>query len=297
MYKPSQCLQVIIIILLIIIVAVIIYSYWDFYSANNELFKGDTGKNNASRSVSRPSSTGAIKSHPQMRSQSHQQVRPQNHPQFKGQGQVQGHAQINHQMSGQKQPGNIVKQAGPINQQTKDQIKNQLQNRQAGTATTATATGTTGVAAASATIVGDQVNQISSNENDQINQDNQTNQANQPAAPTTAMISSPSITKNDRPEQGIYKFVVYHMNGCGPCQNIMVVKSERNGLTKFDMLKNIYASNPNVQILDFQYQRDAEANKYNGFPVVKLITPDDEIEYNGPRTVQSMADFINKNIN
>lgn len=97
--------------------------------------------------------------------------------------------------------------------------------------------------------------------------------------------------KTDTPSPDVVKFIVYHMQGCGHCHDIMSVK-QSNGSTKFEEIQKIFASDPRVQIIDFQYGRDKEASKYNSFPVVKIVKVDGDEEYNGPRDVQSMTRFI-----
>jgi hypothetical protein len=268
--NPSpKSLQIIIIILLLIIVGVIIYSYWDFYSCNKELFPA-SNSNRPTQQHTQQRSQQHSQQHTQQRSQQIMQKPAQQIMQKPGQVmQKQGQPAI------QKPSQQAGQQAGQqIRQQAGQQIRQQAGQQ-----------------------AGQQVRQqISQQTDQQANQSIQATQANnQMPMINSNTASRMSYTKNDKPEQGIYKFAVYHMEGCGHCSDVMSVKSEKNNAIKFETLKNIFGQNPNIQILDFQYQRDQEANKYNAFPVIKLITPDDEIEYNGPRTVRDMAQFIKDN--
>lgn len=98
------------------------------------------------------------------------------------------------------------------------------------------------------------------------------------------------------PESKSIKFIIYYMHGCGYCNDIMVDK-QANGMTKFEELKKIFSTNPQIKFLDFMYGRDKEANQYNSFPVIKIYKINGEIEYNGPRDVSSMANFIIQSYN
>lgn len=101
--------------------------------------------------------------------------------------------------------------------------------------------------------------------------------------------------KTDHPEKGILKFCIYHMNGCGHCEDIMSIP-QSNGLTKFEELKNRFKSNPSVKILDFKSGVDSEASKYRAFPVLMVIKEDFSAEYERERTVDGMENFIRKNM-
>lgn len=97
--------------------------------------------------------------------------------------------------------------------------------------------------------------------------------------------------KSVEKEPGITKLIVFHMRGCGHCVDIMEKKQENNK-TKFEHLIDIFAQDPSVQIMDFQYGRDREAEKYNGFPVILIVTGDGEEEYMGPREVPHIAKAV-----
>lgn len=92
-------------------------------------------------------------------------------------------------------------------------------------------------------------------------------------------------------EPGITKLIVFHMRGCGHCMDIMDRKQENNK-TKFEQLTDIFATDPSVQVMDFQYGRDKEAEKYNGFPVILMVTEEGEEEYQGPREVVNIAKAV-----
>ena len=85
------------------------------------------------------------------------------------------------------------------------------------------------------------------------------------------------------------------MPGCGHCHKIM--KEKNNGITIFEELVKRFANDPSVKIHDFEYGKDTEADKYNAFPVIKLITPAQEFEYHGARSVNDIEQFIKKNKN
>lgn len=98
--------------------------------------------------------------------------------------------------------------------------------------------------------------------------------------------------KNDKPEQGIVKLAIYHMDGCGHCHAIM----HRSGNDKslYEKLKDNYANDPKVKIYDFMAGRDKEADVYRFLPVIKIITINSSDEYNGPRDYNSIVEAINK---
>jgi hypothetical protein len=103
------------------------------------------------------------------------------------------------------------------------------------------------------------------------------------------------VAKSDKPENGVVKFCIYHMNGCGHCHDIMSIKQD-NGMTKFEELQQVFKDKPNVQILDFQHGKDSEASKFRAFPVIMLVKDGSNIEYNRDRTVEGMARFITQNL-
>ena len=99
---------------------------------------------------------------------------------------------------------------------------------------------------------------------------------------------------NDKQEKGITKLVIYHMMGCGHCSAIMHVK-QASGMTIYDELVKKFSNDKNVQILNFMHGRDDAANKFNRFPVIKLITETKTLEYNGDRSFEAMAKFVTEN--
>jgi hypothetical protein len=103
----------------------------------------------------------------------------------------------------------------------------------------------------------------------------------------------PSQKKTDLKEPGIVKFAFYHMNGCGHCANFIKIPGP-NGKTKFQSLVDGFANDPGVQILDFLYGRDKEANKFTAFPMIYIISDSGTQEYNGPLEINQLADAINK---
>jgi hypothetical protein len=99
--------------------------------------------------------------------------------------------------------------------------------------------------------------------------------------------------KNDLPEKNKVKFVVYHMDGCGHCHNIMGNK-QSNNMTIFEQVQKEFENDNNVCVFDFKYGRDNEASKFNAFPVIKIITENGEQEYNQSRTAENMINAINR---
>jgi len=103
----------------------------------------------------------------------------------------------------------------------------------------------------------------------------------------------PSQKKTDLKEPGIVKFAFYHMNGCGHCANFIKIPGA-NGKTKFQSLVDGFANDSGVQILDFLYGRDREANRFTAFPMIYIISDSGTQEYNGPLEINQLADAINK---
>jgi hypothetical protein len=89
------------------------------------------------------------------------------------------------------------------------------------------------------------------------------------------------------------RFVIYHMQGCGHCSEIMDVK-QSNGRTKFEDLQNRFNGDQRVKIVAMQYGRDPVPQQITGFPTIHLITKDGTNEYNQPRDVDSMKKEIEK---
>lgn len=87
------------------------------------------------------------------------------------------------------------------------------------------------------------------------------------------------------------KLIIYHMEGCGHCSDIMHVKRENNK-TKFEHLQEIFSRIPNVRVLDYQYGRDKEAEKFNAFPVIMIVSNGREVEYRGPREVKDITGAV-----
>jgi hypothetical protein len=103
------------------------------------------------------------------------------------------------------------------------------------------------------------------------------------------------VLKSDKPESGKTKLCIYHMRGCGHCHDIMDTK-QSNGLTKFQELQKVFASKPEVEVLDFQHGRDPEASKFGAFPVIMLVKDTGTMEYNRERSVEGMSRFIIQNM-
>lgn len=89
------------------------------------------------------------------------------------------------------------------------------------------------------------------------------------------------------------KLAIYHMDGCGHCNDIMRTV-QRDNKTKFQQLKDIFANHPEVLIVDYKYGVNKEAERFNSFPVIMISTKDGETEYNGPRDVASIAKAVAK---
>ena len=101
---------------------------------------------------------------------------------------------------------------------------------------------------------------------------------------------------DDNPENGKIKLVIYHMRGCGHCED-MVDKKLQNGKTVVENLREIFKNDPQIFVLDFQYQRDPIVAKRGimAFPTIKMVKPDGAYEYNGRRDVESLANFCIQN--
>jgi hypothetical protein len=112
--------------------------------------------------------------------------------------------------------------------------------------------------------------------------------------PTHVPDPDPNILKNDKPEKDITKFVIYHMNGCGHCHDIMQVKNS-NGKTTFENLCDVYANDDSVHILDLLYGKDNVPGEITGFPTIRLITENGRKEYYGKRDAQAMSEYITNN--
>lgn len=110
---------------------------------------------------------------------------------------------------------------------------------------------------------------------------------------TTTTKTTVTNLKTDLKEPGIIKFVFYHMNGCGHCSDFMKVPKE-NGKTKFELLEAAFANDPKVKIVDFQYGRDKEANKFTAFPMIYILSDKGTQEYNGSLEVSELIKAINK---
>lgn len=112
--------------------------------------------------------------------------------------------------------------------------------------------------------------------------------------PFTQNQSNPNAgQKSDKPEQGIVKLAIYHMDGCGHCHAIMH-RSNNGEKSLYEKLKDNYTNDPKVRIYDFMAGRDKEADVYRFLPVIKIITINSSDEYNGPRDFNSIVEAINK---
>lgn len=100
-------------------------------------------------------------------------------------------------------------------------------------------------------------------------------------------------SKSDVPEHNVIKLCIYHMEGCGHCEEIMTRKQE-NGKTKFEQLKEIFEKVNNVKIQDFKLGTDPPANKFNAFPVILIVGEFGSEEYNGPREVTNIVGALAK---
>ena len=89
-----------------------------------------------------------------------------------------------------------------------------------------------------------------------------------------------------------FKIHIYHMPNCKHCYNLMYNKDK--GPSPYMQLIETYKLNKHIEIKDFLYGRDKEANKYNAFPVILFITKNQEIEYTGPHTAEKIIESVNK---
>lgn len=96
---------------------------------------------------------------------------------------------------------------------------------------------------------------------------------------------------NEIPKKGVIKIIVYHMQNCSICSDIMNT-IQKSGKTKYEELKEIFKNDSRVKIINFEYGKDIQANKYNAFPVIRVLTINSDDEYNGPREVLSIVKYI-----
>jgi hypothetical protein len=99
------------------------------------------------------------------------------------------------------------------------------------------------------------------------------------------------FNKSVNPEKGIVKLIIFHMNGCLHCSDLMEIKNENNK-TKFELITDIFDDDNSVQIMDFKAGRDKEADPYRFLPTILIVTENKSVEYTGPRDVQSMSKAI-----
>lgn len=137
----------------------------------------------------------------------------------------------------------------------------------------------------------------SNNSNNPNNSNNSNNVNNPNSTPTSQSIKSIKSVKSNLPENGVTKFIIYHMEGCGHCSDIMK-HAQQNGKTKFEQLCDTFKNNKKVQILDFKHGTDKEAEPFKFFPTIHIVTANNgPIEYNGSRDVASMAKAISEKTN
>jgi hypothetical protein len=86
------------------------------------------------------------------------------------------------------------------------------------------------------------------------------------------------------------RLVIYHMEGCNPCKDIMVNK-QSNGMTKCEELRS-KLSNHGISVIDYQHGRDSEANKFDSFPNIMIEIDGKEIPHNGSRDVNSIMTSV-----
>ena len=88
------------------------------------------------------------------------------------------------------------------------------------------------------------------------------------------------------------KIHIYHMPNCKHCYNLMY--NADKGKTQYAQIVDAYKTNPQIEIKDFLYGRDSEADKYNAFPVILFTKDNKEIEYHGPHTADKIIEAANK---
>jgi len=88
------------------------------------------------------------------------------------------------------------------------------------------------------------------------------------------------------------KIHIYHMPNCKHCYNLMY--NADKGKTHYMQIVDAYKTDPQVEIKDFLYGRDSDAEKYNAFPVILFTKDDKEIEYHGPHTADKIIEAANK---
>jgi hypothetical protein len=93
----------------------------------------------------------------------------------------------------------------------------------------------------------------------------------------------------DLPEDNTNKLIIYHMKNCGACKPIMK-DIHSNNKTMYDILKSDLSQH-NVQVLDFQYGRDTEANKFNSFPTIVMVNNTGGKEYGKMPTLDGLKKF------
>lgn len=92
------------------------------------------------------------------------------------------------------------------------------------------------------------------------------------------------------------KLVIYHMDGCGHCHDL-VEKKQINNKSILENLKEYFKNDPDIMVIDYKYGRD-EIVKTKGimyFPTINLEKHNETIEYNGNRDLKSLVDYCKAN--
>jgi hypothetical protein len=130
-----------------------------------------------------------------------------------------------------------------------------------------------------------------------VNNKQQSPQSPQQTQPSQQHLSKPQLSQPQNSQKNTtnnpVKVIIYHMDGCGHCSDIMT-RVQSNNKTRFQTLKDTFSKYPNVSIIDYKYGRDKEADRFNSFPVVMIVTNEGETEYNGPRDVNNIAKAVVK---
>jgi len=79
------------------------------------------------------------------------------------------------------------------------------------------------------------------------------------------------------------KLILYHANWCGHCKHFLPV------------WKQFVEKHPEINTEDIECSNDSKCANIEGFPTVILFKGDQQIQYNGERTIDALYNFVNNN--
>ena len=115
------------------------------------------------------------------------------------------------------------------------------------------------------------------------------------------------------PEDGKVKVIFYHAGWCPHCVRIMkdlIITHNNKKYSVYGYLKEKYANNPSIKIMEFQQDFDDTSdplndnkkahinkeirsyNKLRGFPTIRVVSKEKDVEYDGPRTKDDIDQYI-----